>query len=832
MISYIIGLGSSVFIITIITLYLLKKNIIEINTERHIKPYVTHEPIETSHSIKKIHQLTLACCNAIHASNHNDILKSKKNVIDDIKELSQSNIFLYRSINHGLSAEAEDIETLYPEANNYLVNKIIYILIHTPILHNKECSIEDLSKTSNAIILLNHIKKININNFNRLFLSVTLNHSDEQVYGCLFIYRKNHRQQDINIDDLQRTNALILCELMIKDHLYDKLNKQIKFKNARSIIAARKIKEIKHDSDQSISIVNNLAKHLAKEENIAKRLCISKRISSNCTILHSSIDKIDWIFINDNIRATEVGTKISNNWINPTLWIKELFSAFETKALEKNLNYLLIIDNCIPDRLLTNEKALTQITFNFISNAIRYTERGTILVQFKHIDMKNSKSQKYKVSIYDSGRGINEKNHDKIFNQEFREHRDITGNGIGLSICKKAAAQINGDINFESKENVGSCFSITFNAEAEDIEDTSSFSIPKKLPDIYLDKINSFPELMNNNQYDTSESEDNILIAINEQIISDLFDYTTNKKIKLSKTIVSTPSRDTLIKNRYQDLDIIYIPNRTVKIAFIEDQTEMINHWKQSINLNNFSVDFYLDPESALTGIKNNSKALDLIITDFNLNNNITGIDLIKQLRTLDIITPTILLTAENAENINHTAHKSGIEKILPKSISPEMLIYEIMIILTKHNIDFFPYFTNKESNNRISSIENNKPNTKQTIIKNESNISFISKNINRFGDIKEPNSLINKKINDIVHYANISNHERLVSSVHNIKNFAIVLKIPIEAKLIQLNSKDIKFNDGKISDASYKYLIECLDEFIAYYEHIQEYIKERRPGK
>lgn len=98
---------------------------------------------------------------------------------------------------------------------------------------------------------------------------------------------------------------------------------------------------------------------------------------------------------------------------------------------------------------------------NIIGNAIKYTKDATKI----HISITQLDS-KIICKIQDEGLGIRKEDLNRLFNHFFRSdalnHKNISGNGLGLSIAKKAADAINAQIEVESKFGKGSTFTITF----------------------------------------------------------------------------------------------------------------------------------------------------------------------------------------------------------------------------------------------------------------------------------------------------------------------------------------------------------------------------------
>lgn len=111
--------------------------------------------------------------------------------------------------------------------------------------------------------------------------------------------------------------------------------------------------------------------------------------------------------------------------------------------------------------LYTDEGKLSQILRNFISNALKFTEQGLISVTATF----NKPDQTVTFAVSDTGIGIPAEDQLKIF-EEFVQldnpaQRKIKGTGLGLPLCRKLAALLNGKIDLVSQTGIGSTFSVT-----------------------------------------------------------------------------------------------------------------------------------------------------------------------------------------------------------------------------------------------------------------------------------------------------------------------------------------------------------------------------------
>jgi len=142
--------------------------------------------------------------------------------------------------------------------------------------------------------------------------------------------------------------------------------------------------------------------------------------------------------------------------------IGAMLHLFDTKIQEKNITLIKEFDNNIPQVLLGDSVRLHQIILNLISNAVKFTNSGSITLSVKMIK-DAPEFVKIEFAIIDTGIGIDSKKIPEIFNN-FQQASSSTsrlfgGTGLGLAIVKQLVEAQNGTITVESKPNIGSRFS-------------------------------------------------------------------------------------------------------------------------------------------------------------------------------------------------------------------------------------------------------------------------------------------------------------------------------------------------------------------------------------
>jgi signal transduction histidine kinase/CheY-like chemotaxis protein/HPt (histidine-containing phosphotransfer) domain-containing protein len=131
------------------------------------------------------------------------------------------------------------------------------------------------------------------------------------------------------------------------------------------------------------------------------------------------------------------------------------------RARSKGLELICFMDPKVPGFLFGDPTRIRQILLNLISNAIKFTQTGTVVC---HVTGKKVTKKKANIhfAIIDQGIGISEEKQKLLFNpfQQTDESttRKFGGTGLGLSICKALSELMNGSIGIESEEGNGSTF--------------------------------------------------------------------------------------------------------------------------------------------------------------------------------------------------------------------------------------------------------------------------------------------------------------------------------------------------------------------------------------
>ena len=167
-----------------------------------------------------------------------------------------------------------------------------------------------------------------------------------------------------------------------------------------------------------------------------------------------------------DLAKVEAGrVEISPAWFEMVDLFSALRGMFKPVLTNPAVNLVFEEPRDVP-KLYTDDRKLSQILRNFISNALKFTPKGEVRVS-AHFEGDGMVT----FSVQDSGIGIASEFHDTIF-QDFSQvksplQKRLRGTGLGLSLSKKLAELLGGTVRLDSEPGKGSTFSVTIPVQLE-----------------------------------------------------------------------------------------------------------------------------------------------------------------------------------------------------------------------------------------------------------------------------------------------------------------------------------------------------------------------------
>ncbi|UOR05297.1 response regulator [Hymenobacter aerilatus] len=150
----------------------------------------------------------------------------------------------------------------------------------------------------------------------------------------------------------------------------------------------------------------------------------------------------------------------------PTLLLDQVEQTLRYKAAEKGLRLRTELDERLPAVLLGDPYRITQVLLNLAGNAIKFTERGEVVVACEVVTASSAAAGPViQFRVTDTGVGIEPEFLARIFQEFSQEDASVTrkfgGTGLGLSICRNLVKLMGGDVQVRSQKNQGTVVEFT-----------------------------------------------------------------------------------------------------------------------------------------------------------------------------------------------------------------------------------------------------------------------------------------------------------------------------------------------------------------------------------
>ncbi len=200
-----------------------------------------------------------------------------------------------------------------------------------------------------------------------------------------------------------------------------------------------------------------------------------------------------------NFSKIEAGKlRFERTKFNLDLVLNRLSKTIYLNARDKELELVFKQNPYIPPTLYGDPLRISQILNNLISNAIKFTDQGQVIVSVDLIK-KTRKLVTLRFSVKDTGIGIPQEQIPKLFNAftqaDISISRKYGGTGLGLSICKQLVEMMGGEIWAQSTVGHGSTFSFELNFPYEKTKDKEFYQPPIELRNLRILVVDDVAEI-------------------------------------------------------------------------------------------------------------------------------------------------------------------------------------------------------------------------------------------------------------------------------------------------------------------------------------------------
>ncbi|MFM7894546.1 MAG: ATP-binding protein [Flavobacterium sp.] len=268
---------------------------------------------------------------------------------------------------------------------------------------------------------------------------------------------------------------LLLLSLIRNNKFKAKINEELKRTNSELLIAKEKAEEASQLKTQFISTISHelrtplygvvgITDIILDEHKELKNSPHLKSLKFSAKYLLSLVNDILKVY---KIEENQVVLEDAVFNIQDELMV--IKDSLYFLAVKNNNQIFIDVDNSIPEVLVGDKIRLSQIFINLMSNSLKFTENGKVVVKADLIEKIGTKCY-LKFQVIDNGIGIAKEDQNKVFEkfvQVYRKEDDYQGTGLGLTIVKKLVELFNGTIQLESEEGKGTTITFTLPLDSD-----------------------------------------------------------------------------------------------------------------------------------------------------------------------------------------------------------------------------------------------------------------------------------------------------------------------------------------------------------------------------
>lgn len=276
-----------------------------------------------------------------------------------------------------------------------------------------------------------------------------------EIYSTRLWDKKGEKAYSVKLNSVKDTYGEPYCILMVFADITEEIKLADKFAIA-SQAKSQFLAQMSHEIRTPINAVLGMNEMILRESKDDNILEYAANIDSAGNTLLSLINSIlDFSKIEDG-KMELVPVKYDTASL-----LNDLYHSIIQRADSKGLAFVMEADRNLPCSLFGDDIRVSQVIMNLLTNAVKYTEKGTVTLSVSIVEM-NGKNARLRVSVKDTGIGIKDEDLGRLFESFERldeiRNRNIEGTGLGISIVTSLLRMMGSSLQVNSRYGEGSEF--------------------------------------------------------------------------------------------------------------------------------------------------------------------------------------------------------------------------------------------------------------------------------------------------------------------------------------------------------------------------------------